>query len=118
MWVFGFSMSVGFWAWTLMREKEREREHDYIRRMGFVRYANIYLCGSVCSEVSYSIPTTSPNQWQNERSSPVSYFSLVNQLVFRCGTLISIQSFNAKQLLNTTTHNAPFFFQKKEKTFA
>ena len=54
-------MSVGFWAWTLMREKEREREHDYIRRMGFVRYANIYLCGSVCSEVSYSIPTTSPN---------------------------------------------------------
>ena len=60
MWVFGFSMSVGFWAWTLMRE--REREHDYIRRMGFVRYAYIYLCGSICSEIPYTIPTTSPNQ--------------------------------------------------------
>ena len=43
------------------REREREREHDYIRRMGFVRYAYIYLCGSICSEIPYSIPTTSPN---------------------------------------------------------
>ena len=62
MWVFGFGMSKAFWVWTLEREREREREHDYMRRMGFVRYTYIYLCGSVCSEIPYSIPTTSLNQ--------------------------------------------------------
>ena len=57
VWVFGFSLSVGFWAWTLIREREREREreHDYIRKMGFVRYTYISLCGLVFSEIPYSI---------------------------------------------------------------
>ena len=119
VWVFRFNMNVGFWAWTLMwereRESEREREHDYMRRMGFVRYTYIYLCGSVCSEILYSIPTTSLNQWQNERSSLVTYFSSIDQLVFWCSTSIFVRSFSANQLLNTTTHNAPFFFHTKKK---
>ena len=37
------------------REREREREHDYIRKMGFVRYTYISLCGLVFSEIPYSI---------------------------------------------------------------
>ena len=37
------------------KEREREREHDYIRKMGFVRYTYISLCGLVFSEIPYSI---------------------------------------------------------------
>ena len=63
-WLIGFG--VGFWVpyecgFLGLNFDEREREHDYMRRMGFVRYAYIYMCGSVCSEIPYSIPSTSLN---------------------------------------------------------
>ena len=68
-WIIGFG--VGFWVWYEcgflgldFGERERERERE---RMGFVRYTYIYPCGLVCSEIPYSIPTTSPNQRLNER---------------------------------------------------
>ena len=109
----GFLGSIWMWVFGLGIWWEREREHDYMKRMGFVRYTYIYPCSSICSKILYSIPTTSLNR-HNERSSPVTYFSSIDWLVFRCGTSISVWSFSVNQLLNTTTHNAPFFFSKKK----